>query len=204
MQKYILLPAIFLALISQVLAQNNQITGRITSDGKPVPYATILLVKTTFGAQADSTGSFKLGNFPAGRYELLVSAIGFQRYVKRIDVAADQSVVLNAELSVLNNNLSEVVVTGVSRATELRKSPIAIAVMSKKEMDMNVNNNLVDAVLKGVPGLSAVTTGPNVSKPFIRGLGYNRVLTLYNGIRQEGQQWGRRSGRSGGSGRHSG
>jgi len=190
MQKYILLPAIFLVLISQVLAQNNQITGRITSDGKPVPYATVLLVKTTFGAQADSTGSFKLGNFPAGRYELQVSAIGFQRYAKRIDVAADQSVVLNAELTVWNNNLSEVVVTGVSRATELRKSPIAIAVMSKKEMDMNVNNNIVDAVLKGVPGLSAVTTGPNVSKPFIRGLGYNRVLTLYNGIRQEGQQWG--------------
>ncbi|MDB5014670.1 MAG: TonB-dependent receptor, partial [Daejeonella sp.] len=43
---------------------------------------------------------------------------------------------------------------------------------------------------KGVPGVNAVTTGPNVSKPFIRGLGYNRVLTLYDGVRQEGQQWG--------------
>jgi len=30
----------------------------------------------------------------------------------------------------------------------------------------------------------------HISKPFIRGLGYNRVLTLYDGIRQEGQQWG--------------
>ena len=38
--------------------------------------------------------------------------------------------------------------------------------------------------------MRAVTTGPNVSKPFIRGLGYNRILTLYDGIRQEGQQWG--------------
>ncbi|HET6992216.1 MAG TPA: TonB-dependent receptor, partial [Bacteroidia bacterium] len=37
---------------------------------------------------------------------------------------------------------------------------------------------------------NAVTTGPNVSKPFIRGLGYNRILTLYDGTRQEGQQWG--------------
>ncbi|MEZ4889503.1 MAG: TonB-dependent receptor plug domain-containing protein [Crocinitomicaceae bacterium] len=33
-------------------------------------------------------------------------------------------------------------------------------------------------------------TGPNISKPFIHGLGYNRVLTLYDGIRQEGQQYG--------------
>jgi iron complex outermembrane receptor protein len=29
-----------------------------------------------------------------------------------------------------------------------------------------------------------------VSKPIIRGLGFNRILTLYDGIRQEGQQWG--------------
>ena len=39
-------------------------------------------------------------------------------------------------------------------------------------------------------GVSTVTTGPNVSKPFIHGLGYNRILTLFDGIRQEGQQWG--------------
>ena len=38
--------------------------------------------------------------------------------------------------------------------------------------------------------MNAVKTGPNISKPFIRGLGYNRVLTLYDGVRQEGQQWG--------------
>ena len=41
-----------------------------------------------------------------------------------------------------------------------------------------------------MPGVSTLTTGPNVSKPIIRGLGYNRVLTLFDGVRQEGQQWG--------------
>jgi len=88
------------------------------------------------------------------------------------------------------SNLNEVVVTGVSRGTVLRKSPVPIAVLSKRAMDQNTNNNLIDAIVKGVPGVSAVTTGPNISKPFIRGLGYNRVLTLYDGLRQEGQQWG--------------
>ena len=44
--------------------------------------------------------------------------------------------------------------------------------------------------LQNFPGISEVTTGPNISKPFIHGLGYNRVLTLYDGVRQEGQQWG--------------
>jgi iron complex outermembrane receptor protein len=88
------------------------------------------------------------------------------------------------------SNLNEVVVTGVSRSTVLRKSPVPIAVLSRSSMDQQVNSNLIDAIVKGVPGVSAVTTGPNISKPFIRGLGYNRVLTLYDGLRQEGQQWG--------------
>lgn len=88
------------------------------------------------------------------------------------------------------SKLNEVIVTGVSRATEVRRNPIPIAVIGKKEMDRNVNNNIIDAIIKGIPGVSAVTTGPNISKPFIRGLGYNRVLTLYDGVRQEGQQWG--------------
>jgi iron complex outermembrane receptor protein len=83
-----------------------------------------------------------------------------------------------------------VVVTGVSRATEIRRSPVPIATLSRREISLNANTNVIDAAVRGIPGLSAVTTGPNVSKPFIRGLGYNRVLTLYNGLRQEGQQWG--------------
>ncbi|WP_460503638.1 TonB-dependent receptor plug domain-containing protein, partial [Hymenobacter agri] len=87
-------------------------------------------------------------------------------------------------------DLGEVVVTGVSQATELRRSPVPIATLGRREITLNANTNVIDAAVRGIPGLSAVTTGPNVSKPFIRGLGYNRVLTLYNGLRQEGQQWG--------------
>src|SRR5674536_138515 len=61
--------------------------------------------------------------------------------------------------------------------------------VSSRELQQNLNTNIIDAIAK-LPGVSAVTTGPNVSKPFIHGLGYNRVLTLFDGVRQEGQQWG--------------
>lgn len=92
--------------------------------------------------------------------------------------------------SIQTAHLNEIIVTGVTRTTTIRKNPVPIAVIGKKEMSTNLNNNLIDAITKGIPGVTAVTTGPNISKPFIRGLGYNRVLTLYDGIRQEGQQWG--------------
>ncbi len=176
--------------VSVIYAQTSMISGLIRSDGKPVEFASVALDKTTFGTQADSDGRFSLANLPDGRYVLQASAIGFQPYTRTINLRSGNPLNLAIDLASTNTTLSEVVVTGVSRATELRKSPIAIAVMNRKEMNYNVNNNIVDAVLKGVPGMSAVTTGPNVSKPFIRGLGYNRVLIMYNGVRQEGQQWG--------------
>lgn len=117
---------------------------------------------------------------------LLCNAGAVWAQQRPIAKTANQADTLEKEPSQLN----EVIVTGVSGATAIRKSPVPVAVATKKEMDMHVNNNIIDAVLKQVPGLSAVTTGPNISKPFIRGLGYNRVLTMYDGIRQEGQQWG--------------
>lgn len=87
-------------------------------------------------------------------------------------------------------SLDQVVVTAVTGATRIRKTPISIAIVSQKEMNRSTSTNVIDALLKSVPGITAITTGPNISKPFIRGLGYNRVLTLYDGLRQEGQQWG--------------
>src|SRR5581483_3624039 len=53
----------------------------------------------------------------------------------------------------------------------------------------NSSTNAIESLDK-VPGISTLTTGPNVSKPYIHGLGYNRVLTLFDGVRQENQQWG--------------
>ncbi len=187
-----LLLLIFLVAIAPVQAQSDSpvsVKGIITTGGSPLPGATVTLINTQFGTATDTAGAFQFIDVPTGTYQLSVSLIGYESYRKTVKLTAGQVINLSVDLRESARNLNEVVVTG-ARATELRKSPVAIAVITRKEMNLNANTNAVDAVLKGVPGLSAVTTGPNVSKPFIRGLGYNRVLTLYNGVRQEGQQWG--------------
>jgi len=88
------------------------------------------------------------------------------------------------------DSLKSITVTGVRGAVLLRETPIAITTVPTKKLAATIEPNIIDALVQHVPGLNAVKTGPNISKPFIRGLGYNRVLTLYDGIRQEGQQWG--------------
>lgn len=44
--------------------------------------------------------------------------------------------------------------------------------------------------LEGIPGLKAVSIGTGLSRPTIRGLGYNRMVVSEDGIKHEGQQWG--------------
>jgi len=171
-------------------AQSGSLKGRVTSGSEAVPFATVALTGTTTGTTANEKGYYELKELAAGTYSVTCSAVGYLAENYQVVIHTGQTTTLNANLNKNSSRLNEVVVTGVSRATELRRNPVPIAVMTQKEMNENVNNNIIDAIVKGVPGVNAVTTGPNISKPFIRGLGYNRVLTLYDGIRQEGQQWG--------------
>ena len=85
--------------------------------------------------------------------------------------------------------LNEVVIQGVVGNTKVRHSPLPVSVINARTLRQTSSNNIVDAVSKQ-PGVSQVTTGSGISKPVIRGLGYNRVLVVKDGIRQEGQQWG--------------
>ncbi|WP_305004814.1 TonB-dependent receptor [Hymenobacter aranciens] len=187
MIKFLLL---LLLLPSLLMAQTATLTGTVRDARQPVPFASVAVRGTTLGTTADASGHFVLREVPPGTVVLQISAVGYSTLSKEVNVTESQTLELPLTLTATPAALNEVVVTGVSRATEIRRSPVPIATLSRREISLNANTNVIDAAVRGIPGLSAVTTGPNVSKPFIRGLGYNRVLTLYNGLRQEGQQWG--------------
>ncbi|WP_231590798.1 TonB-dependent receptor [Hymenobacter terrenus] len=174
-----------------LLAQTATLSGTVRDEQRrPLPYASVGLPAAGLGATADANGAFQVPDVPAGPLRIVVSAVGYATTTREVTLVAGQVLEVPFTLAATPAALNEVVVTGVSRATEIRRSPVPIATLSRRDITLNANTNVIDAAVRGIPGLSAVTTGPNVSKPFIRGLGYNRVLTLYNGLRQEGQQWG--------------
>ena len=85
--------------------------------------------------------------------------------------------------------LNEVVVTGLTGETRLSHSPAPVSILSSRDLHTTAATNLIDAISRQL-GVSQITTGSGISKPVIRGLGYNRIVTISDGIRQEGQQWG--------------
>lgn len=171
-------------------AQTATITGNVATKDNPLAFASILLTGTHFGVTADSAGNFIIQNIPPGNYMLQASSIGYDNFEKSISLKIDDLVTISISLAANNKSLNEIVVTGVTRATRIKENPVAVVSLSSKQIEQTVESNIIDVLVKNVPGLNAVKTGANISKPFIRGLGYNRVLILYDGIRQEGQQWG--------------
>src|SRR5690606_41758798 len=103
-------------------------------------------------------------------------------------VRVDGKTEYNVALTPAVTELSEVVVTGISHSTELKRSPIPVTTISPEALRERTGTNLIDKIA-GHPGVGQITTGAGISKPVIRGLGFNRVIVLYDGKRQEGQQW---------------
>ncbi len=85
--------------------------------------------------------------------------------------------------------LNEVIVTGLTGETKMKYSPTPVSIVSGKELRQISSTNIIDAIARQ-PGIAQITTGSGISKPVIRGLGYNRIITISDGVRQEGQQWG--------------
>ena len=85
--------------------------------------------------------------------------------------------------------LNEVVVTGLTGDVRLGEVPAPVSVVRPEELLARTSTHIIGAIARE-PGVAEITTGGAISKPVIRGLGYNRVVVVNDGIRQEGQQWG--------------
>ena len=166
----------------------GSLTGRITDQhGAPLASATIYIPDLKLGVITDTAGYYKFSSLPSGKYLIEVHSIGFKTFTRTVTISGP----ITQDFSLSDEYVEEspVVVTGLSKATQIKRSPVPIVAINHDYLISNLSTNAIDAISR-IPGIRAVTTGPNVSKPFIRGLGYNRILTLYDGIRQEGQQWG--------------
>jgi iron complex outermembrane receptor protein len=85
--------------------------------------------------------------------------------------------------------LNELTVTGVTGDTKLKHATAPVSIVTPQMLQATASTNIIDAIAHQ-PGVSQLTTGGSISKPIIRGLGYNRVVVMSEGVRQEGQQWG--------------
>ena len=182
--------AVFAKAAGHTDPPTGTLTGTVTdkTDNSPLPGVSVYIPDLKTGTSTNDKGQYTLSNVPNGVHIVQFSYLGYGTVTRTVDFSKPS--VIDIQLQSSSIETSEVVVTGVSKATEIKKNPIPMVAVGKTYLDeRSASGNVIDEIAT-LPGVSAVTTGPNISKPVIHGLGYNRIITLMDGIRQEGQQWG--------------
>jgi iron complex outermembrane receptor protein len=186
--KHILL-ILLLVFYSSITFSQASLTGKVTDaeTGESLPGATLFIPDLKTGVSTDKDGNYRITNLPKSVLLIQVSYLGYGAKNTMADLRSLTR--LDFELSEEAIEAREVVITGSGISTDNSRSSITITPIGKAELLTTPSTNIIDAI-SGVPGLSQITTGGDVSKPVIRGLSYSHVITLNEGVRQEGQQWG--------------
>ena len=190
-QLYLLLS--FLCLCLGVTANppvdKASLRGKITDavDGNSVIGASIYFPTLRVGTVTNQEGLYSISNLPAVKTTIQVSYVGHQTIIQEVDLRTIST--LDFVMHENNAMLGEVVITGLTGSALAQKSPTPVSVVDTRFLQETSSTNIIDAIARE-PGVSQITTGSGISKPVIRGLGYNRIVVVNDGVRQEGQQWG--------------
>ncbi len=155
--------------------------------GAPLSGVSIYFPDLKIGTSSQPDGSYKIDNLPQSVVLVQISYVGYKQITDKVDLSTTSRKDFMLEPSFAE--LNEVVVTGMTLSATRNRNPAPISTVSAKQLAQLTSSNIIDAIASQ-PGISQITTGAGISKPVIRGLGFNRVLVVSDGIRQEGQQWG--------------
>lgn len=147
----------------------------------------ISISKIQKAAMSDLNGNFYFRQLQPTNYDVTFSYMGFSDLTLPIRLFQDTTIEIL--MSPIINQFADVVVTAETENTKKLESSLPTTAISKNYLQSASSTNIIDAISK-LPGIAAITTGTAVAKPVIRGLGYNRVVVLYDGFKQEEQQWG--------------
>ena len=170
-------------VISQVVLK-GVVTDKKTNE--KLSGATVYVSELNKGTITNATGEYFITGFRNGNYSIQVSYLGYQSKIEKIQVLGSD-LILDIQLETATMEVNEVVISGANTTTQ-DESPQETDVINKREIQLWGASTVMDAISK-VPGVSAITTGPFVSRPIIRGLSGNRILTVSDGVRFETQQW---------------
>jgi iron complex outermembrane receptor protein len=177
--------------VQQGIAQNIQhnIAG-IVSDkfGNPVRGAHISVDESHLNTTSDSLGKFELLKLGTGSYHLHIRHIGYKTKDTVLLVKSNISGI-HLVLDETFIELSKILIEESTFKLPNREQSQSMVVVDKDYI-LKYSGNTLMQTLSRISGVQSINTGVSISKPVIRGLGFNRVVVNENGMKQEGQQWG--------------
>ncbi len=177
----------FLLPLSASAQSSGTIKGFVydKKTGEPMIYTNVVVVDGKTGVQTDVNGYFSL-NLPAGKYQLLITALGYDSSLTEVDLAADA--VVNKKILIAQKEVSLKGVEISGRKTEkLTRINTGVTTVTPRQLKMLPSAGGepdVAQYLQVIPGV--VFTGDQGGQIFIRGGSPSQVgiyldgVTIYN------------------------
>ena len=145
----------FLIILISTLSfsqKKQSISGQITANKTDLKQTEVSLIGTKLKTETDSLGNFKLENLTVGSYKIQISALGFETIRKTVNLKENDSLILNFDLKIAQNNLNEIVVSGTLKPIRRLESPVPVEVYSPKFFKQNPTASIYEA-LQNVNGV---------------------------------------------------
>ena len=106
---------LYISSITFVFAQ-SRVDGRVTDkeSGEPLVGVNIFFSKTTWGTTTDNNGFYSIKNIPYGKYEMIISMIGYELIKQDAIVFDNERISMNFKLIPEPIQMNEVIVTAKS------------------------------------------------------------------------------------------
>ncbi len=169
---------LFLSIGLIMQAQTADISGKVTSKGKPIPFVNIFLEGTQIGATTNEAGEYTL-TAPLGHHEIIIQAIGYKTLKNHLDVLSPEDQTMDFSLQEDITGLDQVVISA-SRTGQLRHTaPVIVSVTSSKDFKATQSISLSEG-LNFQPGLRMETNCQNCGFSQVRMNGldgaYSQIL----------------------------
>jgi len=161
------------------------VQGTVTGAGAPVTGARVAIETPARVAISDDRGAYALRGLPAGRYQVVVTALGFEPAVRAVEVSASETSTLDVSLKQGSLMLSSVVTTATRTPTEANMVATTVNVLTPYQIRTSPARESQD-LLREIPGVELPRTsslvGGTAQIVSIRGVDEGRTAVLFDGF----------------------
>ena len=125
------------------------ITGSITDNQGPVPFAKIKIKELNANTLSDINGNFKLSNITEGTYKIEVYAIGYETFYANCTIPSSK---IKFTLEKSNQIIEEMVVSGTLKEVSKKESTVNVEVYSSEFFKKNPSPSIYES-LQNVNGV---------------------------------------------------
>ncbi len=170
-----------------ILVKAHSISGFVRDSENGSPLLGVNVIIENKGTVTDANGYYEIDLSKQGKYTVTYSSVGYEKQVKEVLLADNESIKIDIQLTKEDVSLDEVVVSATRTENRISQIPGRINMISSERLQMIASPN-IDESLQLLPGV-------NVSRSFgifstkssvtMRGLSGNeqaRTLVLLDGI----------------------